>query len=122
MLPIVFSACLSENRGIRVTHRRLLRYFTVCTQPENLRAFCSVLLLTNYFFNVQQQKMLPPQIQTANQSLVMLSHTDIYIYLSVIPTYIWVFFSILWSNIFIPYTYICSIYSIMGNIQFRHMV
>lgn len=52
---IVFSACLSENRGIRVSHRNLLRYFIVCTQPENLRAFCSVLLLTNYFFNVQQR-------------------------------------------------------------------
>lgn len=51
---IVFSACLSENRGIRVSHRSLLRYFIVCTQPENLRVFCSVLLLTNYFFNVQQ--------------------------------------------------------------------
>lgn len=51
---IVFSACLSENRGIRVSHRSLLRYFIVCAQPENLRAFCSVLLLTNHFFNVQQ--------------------------------------------------------------------
>lgn len=37
MMPIVFSACLSENRGIRVSHRILLRYFTVCTQSENLR-------------------------------------------------------------------------------------
>jgi len=93
MMLIVFSACLSENRGIRVTHRRLLRYFTVCAQPENLRAFCSVLLLTNYFFNVQQQKMLPPQIQTANQALsCYLIRTSIFVKLliSVNPFYCWI--------------------------------
>ena len=49
----LFSLSIGEQ-GIRVSHRSLLRYFIVCTQPENLRAFCSVLLLTNYFFNVQQ--------------------------------------------------------------------
>lgn len=66
-----------------------------CLRPTGkpTGSFCSVLLLTNYFFNVQQQKMLPPQIQTANQALsCYLIRTSIFVKLliSVNPFYCWI--------------------------------